>query len=360
MSRAIEDFTLALEGLTILTEAASGNFIFTSLIAAGAGAKRVYAITRDSRYGSKDKVKDDTLDFAGELGISNIIEVVFDKDPEIIREADIITNLGFVRPINKDVIRCLKPTAVIPLMWETWEYRERDLDLRECISRQIPVLGTDEKIPPLKTFEYIGYVALKLSFELNIEVLRSNILVVGSGHFGESIVKAFFKNRSNVFWVTHEKSQDEKLNALIKGNRLNDMDPSLLQSIDLIVLGEHKSHDLILGRDGQISFEMLCKLNPFISIAHISGNIDLNELRHYNISCLPREIAPPGHMSVTTDYVGPKPTIDLHTAGLKVGEIMARNRLKGLNFEETIQESLKNPICQHFSENRKTKYGYYD
>lgn len=358
MRKAIEDFSLALDGITVLTEAASGNFIFTPLIAAAAGAKRVYAIAEDSIYGSRDKVKNDTLDFAEELRISNIIEVVFNKDPEIIKEADIITNLGFVRPIAKEVIRCFKPTAVIPLMWETWEYREDDLDLRECFSRQIPVLGTNERVPSLRLFEYIGYVALKLCFELNIEVLRSNIMVVGSGHFGESIVTAFIKNCANVFWVANEKSQNEKLNALIKGSRLNDMDPGLLKNMDIIVLGEHKSHDLILGRDGQMSFEMLHKLNPFVSIAHISGNIDLNELRHYNISYLPREIAPSGYMSVTTDYVGPKPIIDLHTAGLKVGEIMARNRVRGLNMEETIEESLKNPICHDFSEKQKEKYGW--
>ena len=53
-------------------------------------------------------------------------------------------------------------------------------------------------------------------------------------------------------------------------------------------------------------------------------------------------------MSVSLDYLGPKPVIDLQTAGLKVGELLVRARLGGLEVQDAEKEALKNPICQSF------------
>ena len=39
---------------------------------------------------------------------------------------------------------------------------------------------------------------------------------------------------------------------------------------------------------------------------------------------------------MTTDYVGPKPVIDLHCAGLKVGEATVRVRLNGGSIDKAI------------------------
>ena len=78
------------------------------------------------------------------------------RNDERIGSADIVTNLGFVRPINGEFLRRLKPTAVIPLMFETWEYRHADLDLSECRRLGIAVLGTNEHHPDLKILENIG------------------------------------------------------------------------------------------------------------------------------------------------------------------------------------------------------------
>ena len=55
MEEAIEKFHLNLTGFSVLTEAASGNYVFTPLICALAGAKEVIAFTKDSVYASKDK-----------------------------------------------------------------------------------------------------------------------------------------------------------------------------------------------------------------------------------------------------------------------------------------------------------------
>ena len=60
-------------------------------------------------------------------------------------------------------------------------------------------------------------------------------------------------------------------------------------------------------------------------------------------------------MSCNLDYVGPKPVIDLHAAGLKTGEIAAR--LKGKNESSNLiyKKLLKNNLVQLFNDKRDKK-----
>ena len=212
---AINTYDLDLSGLTVFTEAASGNYVVTPLIAALAGSDRVFAITRDSKYGKAADIQNFTLELAQRWGVEDRIEVVPDKSPAILSQVDIVTNLGFVRPIDRSMIAHLKPTAVLPLMWEPWEFREADLDLSECRRAGITVLGTNEREPRLNLFTYVGYLAVKLAFELGIEVYRSRVVIIGSGVFGESCVSAFDKLEAEIKYIDLSTSGNSwRLNRL--------------------------------------------------------------------------------------------------------------------------------------------------
>ena len=69
--------------------------------------------------------------------------------------------------------------------------------------------------------------------------------------------------------------------------------------------------------------------------------MDVPIVKKSGIKVWPKNIAAFGYMSVTTEYVGAKPLVDLHTAGLKVGETSCRSRLKGLSVEESIKAAEK-------------------
>ena len=326
----IDIYDLDLSGLTVFTEAASGNYVVTPLIAALAGSDRVFAITRDSRHGKAADIRNVTLELAQRWGVDHRIEVVSDKIPSVLSQVDIVTNLGFVRPIDKNMIAHLKPTAVLPLMWETWEFREADLDLAECRRVGIMVLGTNEREAGLDLFTYVGYLAVKLAFELEIEIYRSKVVVVGSGPFGESSVKVFDKLEADVGYI------DLSTGASLETEPAK----STLRDADLVVLVEHHSPVCLIGSEGQITLDELLALSPHVSIVHIAGHINREEIDNAAIPCLPQKSAAPGYMSVATDYLGPKPVIVLHTAGLKVGEAMARARLTGLNPIEAEKKGL--------------------
>ena len=342
---AIDIHNLDLSRLTVFTEAASGNYVVTPLIAALAGSDQVFAITRNSRYGKAVDVRNFTLELAQKWGVGDRIEVVSDKIPSILSKVDIVTNLGFVRPIDKNIIAHLKPTAVLPLMWETWEFREADLDLAECRRVGIMVLGTNEREVGPDLFTYVGYLAVKLAFELEVEIYRSKVVVVGSGVFGASSVKAFDKLDADIQYI--DQSAGSSLET--------ESTKSTLRDADLVVLVEHHSPACLIGSEGQISVDELLMLSSHVSIVHIAGNINREEIDNAAIPCIPQKSAAPGYMSVATDYLGPKPIIALHTAGLKVGEAMARTRLAGLDPIEAEKKVLRDlPLAMGFGPSHKS------
>lgn len=321
---AIRTFGLNLSGLVVLTEAATGYYVLTPLIAALAGAERVYMLARDSNYGSAEAVRELTMTMANQWGISDQMDVIFSREDDQIGKADIVTNLGFVRPLDAPFLSRLKPTAVIPLMFETWEYRHADLDLAECRRLGISVLGTNEHHRDLRIFEYVGLVAVKILFDIGVEIFRSHIVVIGSGEFFKQVVMTLRAVKAHVTPLFSGR----------KGSLGSLKARQAFRDADAIVIIEHNSHRPLIGQDGEIGAEELFTLNPHLLITHICGGVDREALEAFGLHCYPNRFAASGYMSVTTDYLGPRPLIDLHSAGLKVGEELARARGRGLSWQE--------------------------
>ena len=340
IAQALATFDLNLSGLRILTEAATGSYVLTPLIAALAGAEQVDALTRDSRFGSAKDVYASTMALAARWGVDNRIQVLFSREAPEIGLADVVTNLGFVRPLDKPFLHRLKPTAVIPLMWETWEYRPQDLDLGECQRLGIPVLGTNEHHPDLQIFRYVGHLAIKLLFETGIEVFRSRVVVVGSGEFGDEAARSLHDVGAQVYVVNP---------CLSEGLRSAESHDALATSDALVVI-EHHCRDMLIGPGGQITAKELYRLNPGMVLTHITGEVNRNDVKKAGIICHPDQLAPAGFMSVATDYLGPRPLIDLHAAGLRVGQAMAqavREGYSGVAAEE--QASTLCSLAQKFT-----------
>src|SRR5579859_5764146 len=118
MTDGIERCRLRLDGLTVLTEAATGAYVVTPVLAAMAGAKKVYAIAVDTRYGTTKDIAEQTAAVATLVGVQDRIELIGAKDRNIVGQADIITNSGHVRPIDAQTVDWMKPGTVVSLMYE--------------------------------------------------------------------------------------------------------------------------------------------------------------------------------------------------------------------------------------------------
>ncbi|WCB46378.1 hypothetical protein [Nitratidesulfovibrio vulgaris] len=307
--QAISRFGLDLSGRCVYTEAASNAFAWTALIAAMTGAE-VTAQTRDSRFGTADEVEADTLRLARTLGVADRIRVVRAPDRAALARADVVTNLGFVRPISADKVAWLKEGAVICLMWEPWEFRPEDLDLAACHARGIPLLGTNERDPQLRTFRSVGLLAVKLLLEQGLEILGCHVALLGKGHFADEA-------RTCLESLGAQVTVADTPCAL-------PCDDAGHAPLDAAICIEHMRHDLLLVGQGGV-LDTSRPLPVGLTIVHICGLADPEAARAAGCAMHPECPAAPGVMSFTTAHLGPKPVIDLHAAGLRVGQAWLDN-----------------------------------
>jgi hypothetical protein len=280
------------------------------------------------------------LSLASEWGVAPRIEILPSRDDTRVGEADIVTNTGFVRPLDAAFLGTLNPLAVVPLMFETWEYRPEDLDLAACRELGIPVLGTNERHPDLQTFGYIGHVALKLLFALDVEAFMCKILVLGSGPFAQEAATTLERAGSIVWQLDPSDTAGDSRGTV----------EATIREADAIVVVEHHSRERLIGPGGILSGDQLARLSDTLVLAHICGEVDEDDLRSSGLRYAPQPLAPAGHMSVGTDYVGPRPLIDLHAAGLRIGELMARERRAGGGGGEVERRVLaRTDLAQGFS-----------
>jgi hypothetical protein len=343
LRKCIRDFDLDLGGLVVFTEAATGPYLYAPILTALAGAAKVYAIAATSRFGDREYVRQQTLEAASRLGVDSEVQVVFEKTKDHIQQSDIVTNTGFVRPISREMISWLKPTAVIPLMWETWEFRKADLDLGACRDHGILVMGTDEEKAPLAMYGYSGFMAMKLLFELGLEGYKTKVLLLGGKKgLGFSIYNHFKQVGIEITWFADSETDSKPYTQLASHFLENGAE------YDGIIVAEHADNILLLGEDGLLTYEQLKETNPAICIGLIAGNLDIGGLKNSGLHFFPRDIYPFGYMSYQPYSLGPSPVLELFTAGLKVGAVMACCRLQGMNIEETKQHAIKNSLAMDF------------
>jgi len=340
----IANYHLNLSGLTVLTEAASGAYLLNPFIALAAGAEKVICKTRTTRYGKAEDIIEETLALAKQWGCFDRIEVKEELSSFELSQADIITNSGHLRPISKKEIMQFKSTAVIPLMWETWEFRESDLDLKTCKRREILVLGTNESMPPCDMRKYSGMIGVKLAIELGLEIAGNKILLIGSTNtLCTAIKESLLFLGANIVWCGNNNTESDFDYSQLEAYLLDH-----INEFDAILIAEHHYNKVIFGKNGFMTFEKISEMNKEIKIGISCGNIDVEDLNKSKLSYFPHTIEPFGYMSYQSYHVGPLPVMDLFAAGLKVGEVMARSRLSGMSVKDATLYTLQNSPAMDF------------
>jgi hypothetical protein len=317
----IESLHLDLQGLTVLTEAATGHYAATAAIAAAAGAEQIIAIAGDSPWGGAADAEQATRSLVTAVEPGAGLTLVRHATPDVLGTADLITNLGFVRPLDEQRLRHLKPTAVISLMCESWEARPADIDVDACRRHGIVVLGTNEHTPEWPLFSYSGPLAIQMLFDAGMKVSGSKVAVLGRDNFAPVIASALRDTGARV-------SVDRDLTRTSSRVAMDDA--------DAIVVADYASDDVIVGPRGLVRTEDVADVAPNAVIVQFAGAVDDTDLRARGFDVWPDPVVPARRMSRTFAALGPKPVIELHAAGLLVGATAARLRLQGMATTETI------------------------
>ena len=313
MEQSIHRCKLNLEGLTILTEAATGAYVITPVLAAMAGAREVHAITQDSRFGSASNVATQTYELAKKAGVDARICVIRHVTNDVIAKADIVTNSGHVRPIDEAKIAAMKPTAVIPLMYENWEFRSSDVDVGACRKYGILVAGTNEQHPDIGVFEFLGNMAIKLILDSGIALRGSHVLLLCDNAF-ESYLQAGLRAAGS-----------EVITSFQNVNGTHQLDAVLVATIP--------AHSSALTAQ---EIRQIAEHSPGAPVIQFFGTLDRSLLRQHEIPVWPEREPEVGHMGILPSAIGPEPIVRLQTGGLKVGEVLYHRRFRdsdaSLNF----------------------------
>jgi hypothetical protein len=302
MNAAIDDCKLDLTGRTVLTEAANGAYVVTPVLAAMAGAD-VCALTGATAYATPDELQAVTTELADLAAVGDRITFAPRKEEWHVSAADIVTNSGQVRPIDAQMIACMKPGCAVPLMYESWEYRKPDLDLDACRARGVLVAGTNEQHPAVDVFSYLGQLAIKQLHDAGVAVRRSRVAVLCDNSFEPYIVRELRGNGATVVSAQAltadllRHCQDAILVALLPG------DKSTLKAADARLIRDRA---------------------PGTVVVQYWGDVDRAALAAEGVPVWPEQAPGAGHMAVLPSAVGPEAIVRLQTGGLKVGEVLSR------------------------------------
>ncbi|MCH7525804.1 MAG: hypothetical protein IID39_00060 [Planctomycetes bacterium] len=302
---AITRCKLDLTGAVVLTEAATGAYVVTPVIAALAGAKGVFAYAHSSRFGSASEATRQTLEVADNLSVSNRIEVITEKTEQITARADIVTNSGHLRPIDSRFIGWMKATAVIPLMYETWEFRPTDVDLEACRARGIRTAGTDERSPSVDVFSYLGIMATKLLLDAGLAVRGNRILCLCDNPFASFIERGLVGAGATVDVVESLRAEEGR------------------GRYDAVLVALEPSGALVFTTAEAAA---IARSSPGVVVVQFWGDIDRDCLALHDVPVWPEDAPEAGHMGILPSDVGPEPVVRLQAAGLKVGEMLWRGQ----------------------------------
>lgn len=302
VEESISRTKLDLSGCRVLTEAASGPYVVTPIIAALAGAE-VTALTRDSRYGSAEDVARGTIELADILDVRRRVEVRFERTVDMFAAADVITNSGHVRPITGQFAEAIRVDAVVALMFEKWEIQAGrvDLDLDLLHGRGVAVAGTNERHPAVDVFSYLGPMAVAQLSDAGVSAYGGRVALYCNNPFLEYVASGLRATGAQV-------AVNPDFDGLLSG-----------PAVDAIVIATTPGTGQALTND---QFVQLSAARPDMVVCQFWGDFDRAVLMEQGIEFWPPLDPGAGHMGVLPSRVGPEPIVRLQAGGLKVGQVL--------------------------------------
>ncbi len=329
IEEAVSRLNLDLSGKVVLTEAATGAYIVTPVIAALAGAE-VYAFTRDTRYGSVDDVRKQTNEVLEQFGDKKLNVTIIDKlTPEILAKADIITNSGHLRPLNSEKLQYAKKSVVIPLMYEGWEWRDADLDIEYCKTKEIIVGATNERHPDVDVFNYLGDMAVKQIFDAGLCPYKNKFVLVCNNDFGPFIAKVIARNCEGLAVIdkNENKSRYDADTIYWIGNFPDISIPEKYKNAEAVIFTAYPFDQNWIGDNTPVSVQKIKEQFHDPLVLRYAGDIDTDAFDRKKVRYFPAHVHS-GHMGILPSAIGNDPIIRLQSGGLKVGELLTKKETK--------------------------------
>jgi hypothetical protein len=325
--RQVRALDLDLRGKTVLTEAASGAYVVTPVLAAIAGAK-VFAFSKTTKYGPVEEIFSHTRSLADTFNEFPLdIHLIDQLKPEFIHEADIITNSGHLRPLSESILMHAKSEVVIPLMYEAWEWREADMDIAYIRKRGFKIGATNERHPNVDVFNYLGDMALKQIFDAGICPYKNKFILLCNNDFGPFIAKvlaAVCDGLAVIDLNEHKQRYNDYQIDWIGGFPEINI-PETYRNAEAVIFTAYPFDRQWIGEKTPISVEQIRSQlsDPFI--LRYAGDLNEDFLRNKGLRFFPQHVHS-GHMGILPSAIGYDPIIRLQSGGLKAAEALLRGK----------------------------------
>lgn len=332
LQHIIQDLNIQLQNECVLTEAASGAYACTPILAALAGAE-VHAFARDSKYGSAIDCINEVQALAEQCGASNRIYFHIEKNEMPWESASVVTNSGALRPLDNKVLERVSASCRIPLMFESWEFRSQDLDLDFCKLKGIRVAGTNERHPQVDVFGYLGDMVVRLIQDARQTPYRNKFIVVSNNDFTPYLCKplVYMSDAVGVYCPLKYKSEIENLGATYLGDWNVTEIPNEWKSASAVIYTGSPFSENLWGTFPLLNFNIWKTLSSPL-LLRFAGDVREADLFQHEINFHPENV-PAGHMGILPSAIGWDPIIRLQAGSLKVAELMKTNEAYYNNFE---------------------------
>lgn len=294
-------WNLDLRDYYVATECASGPYFSTPLLALAAGASSVLAFGRDSAYGKFEDIQNTLCHLVQRAGLPadrlNVTDSLQELK-EFMVQSDIVTNSGYIRPLNIEKLQSAREGLVIPLMYESWKLRKTDIDIEYCRRHGVRVVGLNERHPLVGSFDVLGQ-AVRRVLDASHKVSKGcKVLIVCDNDLYGYIEKNLLEAGAVC----------ERYPAKKKG------------FVPQVVVFAHTPR--ICGGKLEIDYEKLPV--EVESCVQLLGDVDRKKIKGEWIPAIePR----PGHMGLDMGNISWDGVMRLQAAGLKSAELALNNEI---------------------------------
>lgn len=323
IKKALQELDLNLTGRVVLTEAANGPYCVTPLIAGLAGAE-VYAFGRETSYGTTAEVFCELNQKIKLFGLDKV-HVNAWLSPEVIYQADIITNSGHLRPLDQEKLQHVKKGCVVALMYEAWELRDGDLDLDYCQKQKIPVAAVNERHPSVGVFDYLGDMAAELIRRAGLTVKDNTFVLMCNNEFGPYIARTLTKQGARLGVIDTPRNRVQyNSGAVWLTDRLEDLKDDSFRNCQGVIFTAYPFDQIWISDRAVIPVDQLKKQFPEAVLLRFAGDVDTRSLDREGVRYFPQDVKS-GHMGILPSDIGYEPVIRLQAGGPKAAQALLEN-----------------------------------
>jgi hypothetical protein len=256
-----------------------------------------------------------------ECGADLDITFVEKITPEIVSQADIITNSGHLRPLNEEMLRHAKGSLVIPLMYEAWEWRDADMDIDYIRKRGFRIGATNERHPDVDVFNYLGDMAIKQIFDAGLCPYKNRFVLLCNNDFGPYMAKVIARNCERLAVIDKDENKNKyNLDNIDWIGGFPEINiPEEYRNAEAVIFTAYPFDQVWIGDKSPISMQQLKQQIDNPLVLRYAGDVDPAALKAEGIRYFPEHVHS-GHMGILPSAIGNDPIIRLQAGGLKVGE----------------------------------------